>query len=259
MAQDALRQDPTTNERRRLLHNLAEVAILAGRLASGDLGNAMSGRAYYTLALDTAREAADDQLTAIAHGHAAPLAATEGLTAAALDHLTAASEHARSIPAIASWLATAEATIHADRGDHAAARDALDRAKAALDQPAGRPAPASFHNHGTAHLTAATGHVLLRAGDHSGARDTLTAALDQLRPTARRQRVLVLVDLATAELHSHNLPAACSRATQAADLLQRTSYATGAARLRAFRDAAARPIGPRALRVLDEYLSDLAA
>ncbi|HKR48216.1 MAG TPA: helix-turn-helix transcriptional regulator [Pseudonocardiaceae bacterium] len=259
MAQDALRQDPTADKRHRLLLNLAEVAILAGRLAADDLGNAMSGRAYYSLALDTAREAADDQLTALTHGHAAHLAATESLTAAALDHLTAATKHASSTPAIASWLAATEATIHADRGEHVAARDALDRAKAALDQHASRPAPAWFHHHGTAHLTAATGHVLLRAGDHNGARDTLTAALDQLRPTARRHRVLVLVDLATAELHSSNLPAACSHATQAAELLQRAPYATGGVRLRAFRDAAAHPIGPRALRVLDEYLGDLAA
>ncbi|MGB8198424.1 MAG: helix-turn-helix transcriptional regulator, partial [Pseudonocardiaceae bacterium] len=133
MAQDALRQDPTADEHRRLLRNLAEVAILAARLAYDDLGNAMSGRAYYTLAIDTAREAADDQLTAIAHGHAAQLAATEGLTTAALDHLTTASEHARSTPAIASWLATTQATIHANRGDHAAARDVLDRARTALD------------------------------------------------------------------------------------------------------------------------------
>jgi hypothetical protein len=45
--------------------HLAEVAILAGRLAADDLGNAISGRAYYSLALDTAWEAADDQLSAI--------------------------------------------------------------------------------------------------------------------------------------------------------------------------------------------------
>ena len=118
MAQMPCARIPRPDERRRLLRNLAEVAILAGRLAADDLGNAMSGRAYYSLALDTAREAGDDQLTAIAHGHAAQLAAAEGLTTAALDHLTAATEHARSTPVIASWLAATEATIHADRGDH---------------------------------------------------------------------------------------------------------------------------------------------
>ncbi|MGH3844693.1 MAG: helix-turn-helix domain-containing protein [Pseudonocardiaceae bacterium] len=259
MAQKALRQDPAADERRRLLRNLAEVAILAGRLAADDLGNTMSGRAYYSLALDAAHEVADDQLTAIAHGHAAQLAATEGMTAAALDQLSAASEHARTTPAIASWLATTEATIRADRGELAAAHEALDRAQTVLNQPAGRSAPASFRNHGAAQLNAATGRVLLRTGDYGGARDALTAALDDLHSTARRQRVLVLIDLAAVELHSSNLPAACSRATQAAELLQHTRYATGTAQLRTFRDTAARPIGPRALRVLDQYLGDLAA
>jgi hypothetical protein len=137
------------------LGNLAQVTILAGRLATDDLGNTMSGRAYYSVTLDAAREVADDQLIAIAHGHIAQLAATDGRTTAALDHLTAASEHARYTPTIASWLATIEATIHADRSDHTAARDALNRAQTTLDQPAGHPAPLSLHDHGIAQLTAA--------------------------------------------------------------------------------------------------------
>jgi hypothetical protein len=56
-----------------------------------------------------------------------------------------------------------------------------------------------------------------------------------------------------------NLPDACHHATAAADFLCRTPYATGAARIRAFRALAARPIGPRALRVLDQRLAQLAA
>ncbi len=258
MAQDTLRQDPAAGERRRSLINLAEVAILAGRLAADDLGNALSGRAYYSLALDMAREAADDQLTAIAHGHAAQLAATEGVSRAALDHLTSAGEHARSTPAIASWLASTEATIHARRGDHLAAREALDRARVALDQPAGRPAPASFPC-STAHLAVATGHALLLAGDHNGARETLTTVLHQSRPIPRRQRILTLVDLATAELACGNLPDACTHATQAATLLHQAAYTVGAARLRAFRAAAQRPLPSGALRALDEHLTQIAA
>ncbi len=259
MAQDALRQDPGADERRRLLRNLSEVAIVAGRLAADDLGNAMSGRAYYSLALDTAREAADDQLTAIAYGHAAQLAGSEGLTTAALDDLTTAREHARSTPAIVCWLVTIEATIHADRGDQAAAHDALDRAHTALEQSGGRPAPASFRYCAAADLTAATGHALLRAGDGNGARETLTSALNQPRQAPRRQRVLVLIDLAAIELGSGNLPVACSHATQAANLLHQLAYAVGAARLRAFRAAAQRPLPSRALRALDEHLTQLAA
>jgi transcriptional regulator with XRE-family HTH domain/predicted negative regulator of RcsB-dependent stress response len=259
MAQDALRQNPGADERRRLLRNLAEVAVIAGRLAADDLGNAMSGRAYYSLALDTAREVADDQLTAIAHGHIAQLAAQEGMTTAALDHLTAACEHAQSTPAIASWLASTEATIHADRGDHVAAREALDRAQTALDHPTGRPAPASFRSYGVTYLAAVTGYVLLQAGETNGAREALTAALNQSHPTPRRPRALILIDLATAELHSGNLPDACSYATKAADLLHHVVYTVGAARLHTFRAAAQRPLPSDALRVLDAYLSEIAA
>lgn len=91
------------------------------------------------------------------------------------------------------------------------------------------------------------------------ARDALTVALDQLPSTARRARILVLVDLATAELHVSNIPDACRHATAAAELLERTPYATGTARLRVFRSFAARLIGFRALRILDEHLAHLAA
>ncbi len=259
MATDALRHDPRPDERRRLLRNIARVAILAGRLASEDLGNAMSGRTYYSLALDTARETGDGQLAALAHGYAAQLAAAEGLTTAALDHLTTATEHAGSTSVLTSWLAATEATIHADRGDHQLARDALAHARAALGKPAQRPAPAWLDEHPAEHLGTATGHTLLRAGDHDDARNTLTIALDKLPATARRQRALLLIDLATAELHSGNLPVSCVHATQAAALLHQTPYATGIARLRAFRVAAAQPMSSHALRVLDEQLCQLAA
>jgi transcriptional regulator with XRE-family HTH domain len=259
MATGALHQDPAPAQRRRLLLNLAQVAILAGRLASEDLGNAMSGRTYYSLALDTAREADDDQLTALAHGYAAQLVAAEDLTTAALDHLTAATEHARSTPVITSWLAATEATIHADRGDHQLSRDALDRAHTELDKPVERPAPECFDEYPAYYLAAATGHTLLRGDDHHGARDILATALDMLHATARRQRTLLLIDLATTELHTGNLPDACARATQAAGLLHQTPHATGTVRLRAFRAAAAQPMSSRALRVLDEQLRQLAA
>jgi hypothetical protein len=64
-----------------------------------------------------------------------------------------------------------------------------------------------------------------------------------------------LIDLAMTELRAGHLPDACRHALTAADLLHRTPYATGTTRLRAFRTAAARPIGPRALRALDNLLA----
>jgi len=52
---------------------------------------------------------------------------------------------------------------------------------------------------------------------------------------------------------------ACSYATKAADLLHHVVYAVGAARLHTFRAAAQRPLPSSALRVLDAYLSEIAA
>lgn len=204
--------------RRRLLRNRATVATLAGRLAYEDLGAAASARSYYSLALDSAQEAGNHQLTAIVLGYTAQLAHTEGMTSAALDHLSAAFAHAERALTAVPWLAIIQATIHADIG-------------------------------------AAIGHAHLQAGHHTEARAALTAALDQLPPTARRARIVVLTDLAMTELHAGNLPDACRHAIAAAGLLRRTPYATGVTRLRAFRAAAERPIGPRALRVLDEHLA----
>ncbi|HEY6423021.1 MAG TPA: hypothetical protein VIY28_07190, partial [Pseudonocardiaceae bacterium] len=130
------------------------------------------------------------------------------------------------------------ATIHADSGDHIAAVDALHRAEPTTSQRATRSL--LLFDHGPAHLAAAAGHVHLQAGHHAAAR----AALDQLPPTARRARILALTDFAMTELHAGNLPDACRHAITAADLLHRTTYATGATRLHAFRAAAARPINP---------------
>jgi transcriptional regulator with XRE-family HTH domain len=258
MVTAALGREDTAAQRGQLLRNLATVATLAGRLAYEDLGDALSGRAYYSLAADSTREADDDQAAATVLGYAAQLAHLEGMTGAALDHLVAALAHAKRAPAVAAWLASIQATIRADSGDHISADDALQRAEPTAHQPATQPHPLLV-DYGPAQLAAATGHACLQAGNHTAARAALTAALDQLAPTARRARILVLVDLASAELYAGNIPDACRHATTAADLLQRSRYATGTARLRAFRATAARPIGPRALRVLDEHLAQLAA
>ena len=249
MATAALRREHTAAERRRRLRNLATVATLAGRLAYDDLGDALSGRAYYNLALDNAREAGDHHAAAIVLGYTAQLAHTQGMTAAALDHLAAALIHAERAPTIGPWLATIQATIHADSGDHTAAADALHHAQPTVSPPS----PFSADN-GPTHL-ATSGHIHLQAGHHTAARAALTTALNQLPPTARRERILVLIDLAMTELRAGHLPDACHHAVSAADLLQRTPYATGTTRLRAFRTAAASPIGSRALRALDNLLA----
>ncbi|MDQ3906619.1 MAG: helix-turn-helix domain-containing protein [Actinomycetota bacterium] len=257
MATVALGQEHTAGQRRRLLRNLATVATLAGRLAYDDLGDALSGRAYYCVAADSAREANDDQAAVCVLGYAAQLAHSEGMTGAARDHLAAALAHAERAPAVAPWLASIQATIHADSGEHACAVEALHRADPVAHQTDAQPN--SLPEYDAGHLAAAIGHIHLQASYYTAARDALTVALGQLPSTACRARILVLVDLATAELQASNIPDACRHATAAAELLERTPYATGTARLRVFRSVAARPIGSRAVRILDEHLAHVAA
>lgn len=245
----ALSQEHTAGERRRLLRNRATVATLAGRLASEDLGDAASGRAYFSLALDSAREAGDHQAAATVLDYTAQLAHTEGMATAALNHLTAALDHANTAPAIAAWLASIQAIIHADSGDHTAAIDALHHAEPIAHQQTKQPS--LLVNYDPAHLAVTTGHVHLQTGHNTQARTALAAALDQLPLTAHRTRVLALTNLAIVELRAGKLSDACLHATTAAELLHRTPYATGAARLRTFRNMAARPLGPQALRALE--------
>jgi hypothetical protein len=56
-------------------------------------------------------------------------------------------------------------------------RATLSTVQTTLDQIGDRSAPASFHHYGAAQLTAATGRVLLQLGNHSDARELLTAAV----------------------------------------------------------------------------------
>ncbi len=115
---DLLRQDPGPAERRRLLANRARVGTLAGRLSFFDLQDSMAARAYYSLALEAAREADDHLQAAAALAHVAFIPAAEHGFSAALDYLHGASDHLRSQPCgpIASWLAAVESEMHTNAG-----------------------------------------------------------------------------------------------------------------------------------------------
>jgi transcriptional regulator with XRE-family HTH domain len=244
--------------RQRILRNRARVAVLAGRLAAEDVGNAMAARAYYAQATDDAHETNEPAVAAIAAGHGAKLAIQQAQPTAALAHARAAADPVTD-PAIRSWLASIEATAHADLGDDKAARAALGRAQ---DGATAHSAVSWFRDHDTAHLAAVTGHVLLRAGDRAAARQIADAAaqLVRLGPTSRRALVLCLIDQAHAELHAGSAAVALTTATRAADFLRRAPYAAGMASLRAFRDALDRRTdNAAALRTLDERLASLAA
>ncbi|MGH2843888.1 MAG: helix-turn-helix domain-containing protein, partial [Solirubrobacteraceae bacterium] len=238
---DLLRQDPVPAERRKLLLNRARVGTLAGRLSFFDLQDPMAARAYYSLALEAAREAGDHLQAAAALAHVAFIPAAEHGFTAALDYLHGAGEHLRSTPCgpIASWLAAVESEMHTNAGNPTAALRALDRARDALAAPGLSLELPWFDYYDATRLAGFAGYATLRAGRYDDARTELGRALAKLSHSAVKQRAVFLADLATVELHDGNLDHACKIASDAADQLHQAGYATGAGRLREFRAALA--------------------
>jgi transcriptional regulator with XRE-family HTH domain len=223
---DLLRQDPAPAERRRLLVNRARVATLAGRLSFFDLQDPMAARAYYSLALEAAREAKDHWQAVAALGHVAFIPAAEHGFTAALDYLHGAGQHLRSQPhgPITSWLAAVESEMHTNAGNPIAALHALDRARDALAAPGLAPELPWFDYYDTTRLAGFAGYATLRAGRYNDARTELGTALDKLARSAVKQRAVFLADLATIELHDGNLDHACTIAANAADQLHQAGY-----------------------------------
>ncbi len=133
MVADVLGSQPSTGTRQRLLRNRARVSVLAGQL-SEDLGNPMAARAYYAQATDDGYELDDLAVAAIAHGHTARLALTEGQPAAALRHLDTASRLDVTDPAAIAWLADVEAMT---RAVHSTSRGTVPTFRWSADR--GRP------------------------------------------------------------------------------------------------------------------------
>ncbi|MBV8542167.1 MAG: helix-turn-helix transcriptional regulator [Pseudonocardiales bacterium] len=256
---DLLRQDPAPTQRRQLLLNRARVGTLAGRLSFFDLQDPMAARAYYSLALEAAREAGDHLQAAAALAHVAFIPAAEHGFTAALDYLHGADEHLRSTPCgpIASWLAAVESEMHTNAANPTAALRALDRARDALAAPGLTPELPWFDYYDATRLSGFAGYATLRAGNYEDARTELGSALGKLARSAVKQRAVFLADLATVELHDGNLDHACKIASDAADQLHQAGYATGAGRLREFRAALQPWKITTPVRVLDEQLAAL--
>ncbi|MGH3864548.1 MAG: helix-turn-helix transcriptional regulator [Pseudonocardiaceae bacterium] len=256
---DLLRQDPAPAERRRLLVNRARVSTLAGRLSFFDLQDPMAARAYYSLALEAARECGDHSQAVAALAHVAFIPAAEHGFTAALDYLHGADEHLKSTPygPIASWLAAVESEMHTNAGNPTVALRALDRARDALAAPGLTRELPWFDYYDATRLSGFAGYTALRAGRYDDARTELGSALGTLSRSAVKQRAVFLADLATVELHDGNLDHACKIASDAADQLHQAGYATGAGRLRDLRAALEPWKTTTPVRALDEQLAAL--
>lgn len=256
---DLLRQDPAPAERRRLLVNRARVGTLAGRLSFFDLYDPMAARAYYSLALEAAREAEDHLQAAAVLAHVAFIPAAEHGFTAALDYLHGAGEQlrSRSCGPIASWLAAVESEMHTNAGNPTIALHALDRARDALAVSGLTAELPWFDYYDATRLCGFAGYATLCAGRYDDARAELGTALDKLSRSAIKQRAVFLADLATVEVYDGDLDHACIIATDAARQLHQAGYATGAGRLRDFRAVLEPWQTAIPVRALDEQLAAL--
>jgi transcriptional regulator with XRE-family HTH domain len=250
---DELAGNVPANARRRLLCNYSQVALLAGRLSFFDLRNPMTARAYYSMALDAARETGDRHLSAATLGHMSFVPAASGGFGAALDLLEGASKHAAKTSVLPSWLAAVEAEIRAKAGDTRASLAAIERAENALVATHEVPAWLDFYD--ATRLNGFKGFAYLAAGKAGQARTALDTALFALDAGAVKQRAVFLTDLATTYVREGEVGRGCELAGEAAAALATAGYATSAERLHEFR-ALVRPWQDQtAVKDLDERLA----
>jgi hypothetical protein len=216
---------------------VSEVAGLAGWL-HWDMHDLGSARRHYRLALKHAQRADDSLLTTYMLGSLASFVVQEGEAEeglALIRRAVIASTGQR--PALAdAWLAAMEAVVHATAGDDTETWRALDRARAAAERIATeeRPPwpwvfPFGAHKIASHQLSCA---VRLRRPDLAYAAVDAVSFSD---PGHRKQRALVLLDLASAHVQSHELEEALRAATAAVDLVEHTQSERVLSRARQFR------------------------
>jgi transcriptional regulator with XRE-family HTH domain len=239
---------------------VSESAGLAAWLAwdAANLGNA---RRHYITAITTAKRAGDRLLTAYMTGSLASLAVDQGDSAEGLALLRSARTHlGADRPATAdAWLACQQALAHAAAGEGKPTWAALDVAEAAcarVDREEPPPWPWVFafdHAKVAAHrLTCAA-----RLGQPRAALTAASDAASYLNAGHGRQRALLGLDLAEAQLHTHAVDEAFAIANQALELAAPYNSGRVAQRARGFRRTVTGRVPQHLLREFDERLRTL--
>jgi transcriptional regulator with XRE-family HTH domain len=256
---DALRNS-TGSSRRALLINYASVSTLAGRLAFHDMGDSMSARGYFQLALEAAREAGDHLSCAHILANTAFIPASEGRYSAALDYTDGAGYYLSKRPSgpLSSFVAAARSEIYTNFDNAKLALSAIDQAREALGQKASSNEHAWFDYYDVTRLSSYSGYASLYAGRLDEARSDLTNALKELPYTSTKQSAVTLTDLASVELRAGDLEHASWLAGNAAEKLFQAGYGDAVERLRKFRAAVDLWRTSECVRRLDEKLALLA-
>lgn len=205
---------------------LAECAMLAGRLALFDLRESAVAQRCFDTALAATREAGDHALAAAVLGHMAFVPGFAGDTSHALELVSAAHQHCwyGVSPVVRSWLHCVASEMISHSPEPTRYRHRIELAEEALDG-SHEPVPEWCDFYDSSRLRGFAGYSALAAGDTDTARDHLRAALDALAPTGKKQRTVLLADLASAHLDDADHAASLLR--QALDLLEHDWYATG--------------------------------
>jgi transcriptional regulator with XRE-family HTH domain len=277
--------------RTRLAAPVALTALLAARLAFFDLRQPQLAEGYFTVALDTAREAADRRLTAAVLAHMAFVPAYAGRPRRARELMAQAHRQGRGMagPLQTAWMYAVEAEVEARGGGGAVARDLISRSEdelarvgsdpAAPEFGAAAPAGAAFAGarststattntaagpadldepdwldfFDAARLTGFRGYCALATGRPTEAATALEATLRAMPLEGSKQRSVALADLAGARLAQREPEEAARLLGGAIGQLRAQWYATGVDRV----DSVRRRLGSsrvplRTVTTLDE-------
>ncbi|GLV73232.1 helix-turn-helix domain-containing protein [Streptomyces hygroscopicus] len=244
-------------QRARLAAAGSEAASLAGWLA-WDMNDIGSARTWYGAAIKAARTSGDRLLTAYQLGSLAGFETDAGNTAQGLALVRKAHRQLGDAgPAIATaWLGTIEALAHAAAGDRPAAEAALDQATRSADalqeeQPPPWPWVFTFTHAKVAATRLTCGARLGLVPWVTASQDAAAAALTS---SHEKQRALLMLDLATAQLATGRLDGAFALAGRALETGARYRSGRIIERARGLRRSYTSTTPPRAVREFDDRL-----
>lgn len=243
--------------RRTIAAALAESLLLTGRIEFFDLRQPDKADTTFIQALQAASEADDPLMGAAILAHAAFVPGWDDRLADATERMRAARAYARRATAptrFLAWLDAVEAECATRCGHTRQALRLVAHAEDLLSTPDTSAVPDWFDWFSAAHLASFKGNIQLRAGHLPQARQTLSHALEALPSTARKQKIVILGDLAALEAAEGNPEAACARAGEALDELALHWYATGMDRIREVRRALDRWADHECVHQLDDRL-----
>ncbi|WP_413102203.1 helix-turn-helix domain-containing protein [Streptomyces sp. Inha503] len=253
----AITSAAAVEQRARLAAVGSEAASLAGWLA-WDMNDIGSARTWYGAAIKAARTSGDRLLLAYQLGSLAGFEADAGNAPQGLALVRKAHRQlGDAAPAIATaWLATVEALAHAAAGDRPAAETALDQAARSTDAVQDEQAPPWPWVFTFTHTKVAAAR--LTCGARLGLPEWVAASQDAaaaaLTSSHEKQRALLMLDLAAAQLATGRLDGAFALAGRALETGARYRSGRIIERARGLRRSYTSTTPPRAVREFDDRL-----